>query len=132
MHFLVRIAAVFVGLSFWIGGITDPDLGWHLLGGAWISAHRAVPEQDFINLFNERWHDYHWLAQIIFHRIYVAGGFPALQIFFGLLMAALLSLVLDLTLGQLGARASSLLSFVVVIVASEVLSPVCSVRPQMI
>ena len=90
------LAAIVCGLSFWQEPANDPDLGWHLVGGAWISAHHAVPLHDFINSFNVMWHDYHWLGQLALYALYTRGGYAVLRLGLGLVMAYICKLILDI------------------------------------
>ncbi|MCB0318971.1 MAG: hypothetical protein KDD56_09455, partial [Bdellovibrionales bacterium] len=71
VQLILIIIATLSGLCFWSRPPYDPDLGWHLNGGAWIlnnlsqgnNLNQALPSFDFINSFNPIWHDYHWLGQ---------------------------------------------------------------------
>jgi hypothetical protein len=86
---LVYLSAALYGLSFWDTPLYDPDLGFHLLGGAWVAQYGDVPRADFINAFNTSWVDYHWLGQLIIHWAIETGGFPAVQALCGLIGLAL-------------------------------------------
>lgn len=81
------------GLAWGFVGYTCPpfdfDLGWHLLGGRYVVENGSVPRADFINAFNGEWHDYHWLAQVVMWRIFEWGGFKAIPIAHGLVMAGI-------------------------------------------
>lgn len=81
---LFQLSAFLLGLSAWGNSSFDPDLGWHLFGGSWITSHGQLPTTDFINLFRPFWHDYHWLAQIILFSFYDFGGLDALRFLQGM------------------------------------------------
>ncbi len=81
------IFALLCGLSCWRFPVTDPDLGWHLLGGEYIYVHGIPPSADFINSLNGGWHDYHWLFQLGLYCIFRLGGFVGVQVATGLLLS---------------------------------------------
>ena len=124
--------AIVLGLSFWGKGVSDPDLGWHLLGGAWIVTHGTLPSHDFINSFNSEWHDYHWLSQILLYVLYGAGGYDGLRIFFGLTVAYLFKVLLDILYISIGRRKSVLFVEVFFVAAVLLMAHVTSVRPQVL
>ena len=96
--FRIETLAILLGLSLWGQAISDPDLGWQLVGGQWIYEHysgtsnlsAALPPFDIINSFSVGWHDYHWLAQSLLYFFWLQGGFVLLQILAGLTLAFLL------------------------------------------
>lgn len=126
------LLAYFIGLTFWGRAATDPDLGWHLFGGAWIAAHHTLPTFDPINSFNTEWHDYHWLAQTIFFSIFNLGGYELLRCMTGVLMAYLLVVLLDLFYISVGRKKSALFVTVFLVAATLLLAHVTSVRPQLL
>ncbi|HMO01653.1 MAG TPA: hypothetical protein PKD37_03030 [Oligoflexia bacterium] len=83
----------FWGTTLWESGINDPDLGWHLFGGAWIEANKTVPSVDPINGLNLFWHDYHWLAQLFIYQIFKLSSYWGIKVFFGLTAGALMALI---------------------------------------
>lgn len=101
---LMFLSAIFYSFSFWMYPTTDPDLGWHLLGGEWMRVHGGVPTKDFVNAFNHSWHDYHWLYQKLIYAIFELGGFDALRLAFGIAMAfvsiQIIGTVLEVTGGE--------------------------------
>lgn len=124
--------ALIYGLTFWGAPAFDPDLGWHLLGGAWIASHHSVPSADFINSLNQSWHDYHWLAQVLMYGIFTLGGYAALRVALGLLMAYLAKVLIDILLILSRGKpryGSIVLSF---LFCMALLGHIGSVRPQMI
>jgi hypothetical protein len=90
------LMAVIFGLGFWSQPAFDADLGFHLLGGAWIADHRAVPSADFINSFNPYWHDYHWLAQVVIYQLYRVGDYEMLRFGLGVLVGFLCKVIIDI------------------------------------
>ena len=111
---------------------TDPDLGWHLLGGAWIVAHRAVPASDFINSFNPSWHDYHWLGQLGLFGLFSLGGYRLLSVALALLMCALLLILSAIVASnRLAARHGSVAALFLLFSAALLLQ-IAQIRPQMV
>lgn len=128
-HRIYLLAALF-GLTFWAHGPLDPDLGWHLLGGAWTIAHSGPPRADFINAFAPYWHDYHWLGQVLMAEIYRFGGFPFLSLTFGLVMAVFSVVLAEIVLLRRSARSSEFVTLVVTAIALLSLQAIASIRPQ--
>ncbi len=81
--------------------LADGDLWWHLATGRWIVEHGRLPDADPFSWtispgYEERARmsvRANWLAQIVYHGLYVAGGFQALRLFNALLFTAALGLV---------------------------------------
>lgn len=129
---LLYLGACLWGLSFWGAATYDPDLGWHLLGGAFTVEHGEVPRLDIINSFNAEWHDYHWLAQAGMYLLFEQWSYLGLSIGLGILVASYALLLVDICLAL-----DRKLHHPWVIAATTVLSlalllPVTSVRPQML
>ena len=131
-HFWLYCTAVLYGLTLWYHPAHDPDLGWHLAGGAWITDHHAIPLHDFINSFNQLWHDYHWLAQILIYKIYQVGGLEALRLALGVLMAYLCTLLLDIIWLSSPRRQPTTVILAGFFGAITLITHVTSVRPQML
>ncbi len=131
-HGWLYIAAALYGLTFWCCPAHDPDLGWHLMGGAWIVQHHAVPLRDFINSFNPSWHDYHWLGQVLLFKLYVLGGSEALRTALGLLMALVCVILVDIILLASPRRQASIVALVAFFAAITLIGHVTSIRPQMV
>lgn len=130
---LIYIALTLYGLSLWEWPAHSPDLGWHLLGGKWIVNNGKVPGSDFINAFNTTWHDYHWLGQVIFYKVYHIGGYEALQVFVGLCLAALFKLVVDIIrLIDTEKKLPLLVALLLALFSARAVAQVVSVRPQVI
>jgi hypothetical protein len=128
---LFYILAITLGLGVWITPANDFDLGWQLLGGRWIFEHHTVPTADFINAFNPSWHDYHWLAQVAMYKLYAWGGFDALRLGLGLLMAYVAKILVDIIFlaSNREPRISHLASF---FFSWWLIQSVAAIRPQMI
>jgi len=126
------IFAFLFGLSFWAMPTHDPDLGWHLLGGAWTLEHGDVPRQDIINSFAVEWIDYHWLAQIIFFKIYSFAGFVGLRIFLGLIMALLCMGIMQIVITETSKKVSSIVPLLSFLILATFVGEVTSVRPHVI
>jgi hypothetical protein len=128
---LYLVAAVY-GLTFWYHPAHDPDLGWHLVGGAWISRAHQVPAADFVNSFNPYWHDYHWLAQVALYQLYRLGGYEMLRFGLGVLMALVATLTMSIILRRSPRRPSVVVTLAIFLGAMELIGAVTAVRPQMI
>jgi len=131
-HVWLYIAAGLYGLTFWYQPAHDPDLGWHLAGGAWIVQHHSVPLRDFVNSFNLSWHDYHWLAQVCLFKIYVLGGNAALRAALGLVMASLCVVLIDIILSASPRRPVPSVVLAAFFGAITLIGHVTSIRPQML
>ena len=132
MRKTLYIVSLFLGLSFASRFIRDPDLSWHLFGGAWILTHNSLPHFDPINTFNTNWFDYHWLAQIIFITLYEWGGFPLLRITLAVLVAFTLKVVTDIICIASNNKAPQIYALFLLVAFGVLLATVTSVRPQMI
>ncbi len=72
----------------------DPDLGWHLRVGEGISINHQVPTANIYNYtYTGDWVDHEWLSNYLVFKIYDNLGYPALVIFFALLIIAVLVLL---------------------------------------
>ncbi len=130
MRTFLYFVLILFGFRYCSFGPYDPDLGWHLLGGAWMVNNGYLPRQDFINSFNPEWHDYHWLGQLLFYKIYNLGGYALLRLSFGLFVGYLFKVLLDLA--ALRTKRVMLSSFIITVVAALLIDQVASIRPQMI
>lgn len=86
---LTLVAALFVA-TYIVGPIVDPDLWWHLAAGRWIIAHRALPQQDYWNMFGfgKAWQAYSYLPEIVFS--WVDSNFGINGLFYLQLLSALI------------------------------------------
>lgn len=126
----LKCAIVLLGLSAWGNTAYDPDLGWHLFGGAWITEHGELPFADTINIFRPFWHDYHWMAEVILYSLFRLGNLDALRVLSGVVGA-----LLGLTLFEIAERVSEdgprpVRSFVLSSVALTIIRPYLLPRPQ--
>lgn len=126
------ILAILIGLSFWAAPVFDPDLGWQLLGGQLIWQNHSLPTFDPINTFNTSWLDYHWLGQILFYGIYKIAGFSGLRFCFGLLMAYIFKILLDIVCLSTFKTKSPILLLLLSIFSVALLYSISSIRPQML
>jgi hypothetical protein len=124
------LAAIACGLSYWGTLADDPDLGTHLVSGAWIVDHHAIPLRDFINSFNIYWHDYYWLAQIPMYKLYQLGGYDLLRVALGCVMAYLCTVLVDIVLLASPRRLTVLYPLVCVFGAVAIVAEGASIRPQ--
>jgi hypothetical protein len=130
--FLMSLTAFLLGLSFWSQPPFDPDLGWHLFGGAYIAIKAQVPSVDLINSFSPRWHDYHWLAQWGMYLVYERFGYQGLSVALGILSAAFAFLLLTIAKQMQLIRRSPLLVLFAIVLTLFLMARVTSVRPQVI
>lgn len=74
--------------------ISDPDFGWHLRTGEFITQTRSIPHADIFSftVSGHPWITHEWLAQTGMYLLYQFGGVAALVTFFAL--AATLTFVL--------------------------------------
>jgi len=124
------LAAFLYGISFWSTSAVDPDLGWHLLGGEYVSRTGTVPRLDFINLFNSEWHDYHWLAQLGMARVFEFGGFPAMMVLLGVSVALCFSGAIFTAQSAVRGVTLSATMLIGVVITILGLSSIVSHRPQ--
>ncbi|MCB0310437.1 MAG: hypothetical protein KDD42_04335 [Bdellovibrionales bacterium] len=130
MKILLYLTAIAIGFTFVQEPINDPDLGWHLFGGAWISNFGYLPRSDVVNSFNSVWRDYHWLAQIVIYQLYDLGWYPLLKIAYAALVAYLFKVVLDIILTLGGRNISFTISLVVFLLCVALIAPHLAIRPQ--
>ncbi|MEI6433922.1 MAG: tetratricopeptide repeat protein [Bacteroidota bacterium] len=76
--------------------LSDPDLGFHLKYGEWISLHKTVPllDQSTYTVANHQYIDLHWLFQVLIYQLFRAGGYSILSMFFCFLSLMLFLLML--------------------------------------
>ncbi|MCB9029439.1 MAG: hypothetical protein H6619_00150 [Deltaproteobacteria bacterium] len=132
MRIFVYIIALTFALASWSVPIHDPDLGWHLFGGSWIVAHGELPSFDPINSLNLTWTDYHWLAQILFYKLYEAGGYELLRLFFGLLIGYLGILIVDICYLTTRRKGHPYLILIAFGIALTIITVLTTIRPHAI
>ena len=110
----------------------DPDLGWHLLGGAWIVEHGTVPSYDFVNAFNPFWHDYHWLGQIVMFLLFKLGGYQALAIGIAVVVFVTYWVISDIILTSCRGRYGEWIAWILFVSFVLAYSTVVQMRPQIL
>jgi tetratricopeptide (TPR) repeat protein len=76
--------------------LSDPDLGFHLKYGKWITEYRQIPDKDQ-STYTVSGHDYidlHWLFQLLLYGIFHLTGYSGISLFFCLLSLGLSLLLL--------------------------------------
>jgi hypothetical protein len=131
MNNRLLLIAFFFGLAWWSTPPTDPDLGWHLLGGSLILDLHALPVSDPINAFRPIWHDYHWFGQILMALVFRWGGYQALQIALGIL-GGFLSSMLMLTVIKANRHIAPWMQLLLWFSGALMVGDLVSIRPQMI
>lgn len=94
--FAAYLLVFIYGLSYWGSAPHDPDLSWHLLGGAWQKSVESLSlAEDPINAFRVFWHDYHWLWQLFIYRIFELYGYQGQLVFLGIFTGITAVVMLD-------------------------------------
>ncbi|WP_129354675.1 tetratricopeptide repeat protein [Solidesulfovibrio carbinolicus] len=105
----------------------DFDLWYHLLGGAYIAEHLALPTGPFFSYLptENTWLDYYWLYQVIVHHLYSLGGYTALTIFRALVFLASVFCVFAYLrrAGQAGEEGGKLMALAIVCAYALALQP---------
>lgn len=145
MKLLSYLAILLLALGFLGRPAFDPDLGWHLYGGqyilrnlaevfyqgSWNGWYNILPQADPINFLNRYWHDYHWLAQVIFASLYQQGGISLLMLFLPV-TAFWTLLILYRSLNNNLPSGYGIIIWLLILAFSSLLYQVSSVRPQML
>jgi len=126
--FLLYLSAIVQGLTFWRTPLYDPDLGFLLLGGAFVAQFNDVPRADFINVFNTSWVDYHWLGQLVIYLILAHVGTAGVQAVCGLL-GALLGVLMVAIVRRSARDIQPVLALILVTVILSLLFGTISTRP---
>ena len=74
------VLTALLGLAAGIQPLTDPDIGWHLVGGLSMLDSGSVPWRDPIGVEGARWISYSWLFELLVGYSYLLGGFPSLHL----------------------------------------------------
>ena len=66
MKLVLYFCTLFLIATYVCTPIVDPDLWWHIVVGRWILAEKAVPTQDYWNLFGygKPWIAYSWFSEV--------------------------------------------------------------------
>ncbi len=70
--FLFFSAGLLLGLPFFLFGMNNPDIFWHLSAGKYILENFSVPKSDFLSwtLNGSYWADFEWLTQALYYFLY--------------------------------------------------------------
>ncbi len=111
--------------------LSDPDLGFHLRYGKWISDHHQVPERDqtTFTVADHSYIDLHWLFQWGMYQLYKSGGYPALSVWVASL-AMIMLLVMRRLLKITGVSPPIL--YPVLLMFFLVIEPRIATRPELI
>jgi hypothetical protein len=73
----------------------EGDFWWHLIAGASIATHHAVPTHDFLSFTaaGHHWLDAEWLTELLMYGLYQLGGLWGPIVFFALVICASFALV---------------------------------------
>ena len=84
---LILVSGVFLMGS---RNVSDPDLGWHLKTGQYISAHKSVPHTDAFSYTRggQPWVAHEWLSELFLYGLYRRGGWAGLILVFAAITAA--------------------------------------------
>lgn len=76
--------------------LSDPDLGFHLKYGQWITQHHKVPTHDLstYSVACNRYIDLHWLFQTMIYCCYKWGGYPAISVLVCILVCTIFLMLL--------------------------------------
>lgn len=110
--------------------LRDGDTGWHLVAGAWIVAHAAVPTSDpfSFSVVGRPWVAHEWLSEVAMYASYRAGGWSGLIVLVGVATAALFALVAAELRRWMNARAS----IIALLLLATGLLPSLIARPHML
>lgn len=128
---LIPLASISVFIFiFSLRQLSDPDLGFHLKYGKWITEHRQIPDKDQ-STYTVSGHDYidlHWLFQVMVYGVFQLTGYPGISLFFCLLSLGL-SLLLLLRNQYFGV--SPPVSGILLLTGFLVIDPRLAPRPEM-
>ncbi|MEW5950692.1 MAG: hypothetical protein AB1637_02225 [Elusimicrobiota bacterium] len=65
-------SGLILSFPFFLLGINNPDIFWHLSSGKYIFENLSIPKTDFISwtMSGKYWADFEWLTQIIYYALY--------------------------------------------------------------
>jgi len=108
--------------------VTDPDVWWHLRTGQIILQTRHVPQADLYSFTRagQSWIDHEWLSQVLIYFLFRTGGWGALIVIFGAVVATALLLVFARSPGK------PYVAGVVTLLGVFASAPGWGVRPQML
>ena len=84
------LAAIALAAPVFLVPASNPDLFWHLSAGKWIVENFSIPRADFLSFTRSGapWHDFEWLAQVLYYGVYAGFGFAGLWLLKVALLAA--------------------------------------------
>src|SRR5271167_3675920 len=88
---LLFAAILFLGLlAMTARNAIDPDLWWHLRAGQWILETGHVPHTDPFSFTRagHAWISHEWLSEVVFYKLWKAGGAAALIVFSAIVTTA--------------------------------------------
>ena len=73
------------------GGMSDPDIWWHLRTGEWIAQHHAVPHADMFSAFamGKPWVAYSWLFELLVYGFFKQWGLAGIVLYTAASVAAI-------------------------------------------
>ncbi len=103
-------AAAFAPQLLW-----DGDTFWHIRTGEWMLAHHQVVRVDPFSFtaYGRAWVDLEWLSEVLMAAVYGVGGFPLLDLMFGLCIGALTWILASALLRKLPVFTSAAALFLV-------------------
>ena len=129
LFFGLKIASFLIllgGFLFITSHSIDPDLGWHLAAGKWISWHHAVPRTDIYShtMQGFSWVDHEWLSDLCLWWLQVHGLWWIVVLLFTFFAAAPFAVWLY--------RSRSFLDLWFILLAAMFMPRIIGVRPQVI
>jgi len=110
--------------------LSDPDLGFHLKYGKWITEKQEFPKKD-ISTYTVADHDYtdlHWLFQVILFHVYTLTGYSGLS-WFICFISLILALLLAIQNQHL--RAPLPMTVLLLLISYIIIDPRIAPRPEM-
>jgi hypothetical protein len=126
-----RLFVIILALGLFVmasRNVTDPDVWWHLRTGQIILQTHKIPEADPYSFTRagQPWVDHEWFSQILVYFLFRIGGWRALIVIFGAVVATALLLVFARSPGK------PYVAGVVTVLGAFASAPSWGVRPQML
>jgi hypothetical protein len=95
-------AGILFGLVVGAFEITNTSIGWHIASGRWMLEHQQVLDHDPFSFTSggAEWIDHEWLFQIVTAVLFDLGGAPLLVVMRMLLIAALMVLLIRISVSS--------------------------------
>lgn len=89
---IFAVFAALLALPPLLPSVNNPDIFWHLSAGRRMAETGALIRADFLSwtMAGEPWTNFEWLAQLVYHHLFSAGGWTALFLLKTALLAACL------------------------------------------